>query len=267
MLARALAPAALVLALIAPVGPASAQHFRYAPGTNQYRLTMQAKVTQVAMGDTNETDVSSGQRFTVAMTRQADDTMAMTITIDSISQNMGKMGPVPGLDKLVGRKVHAWLSPSGQFYSSKAPDADSVAALAGVADQLVHVFPQIRGTLSNGSTWTDTTNADAVQSGLEVKRQVISTYTVEGDTAVAGKTALRVRRASTSTSTGVGSIQGQHATLSGMSSGTGTLVVTREGDFLGATGAEDAKVKLTLTDAGVAYDIGTSATTKLERLN
>jgi hypothetical protein len=267
MFARAITPAALACALALPVGIAGAQSFHYAPGTNQYRMSVEAKITQTVMGQSNETDMSSGQKFTMALARQASDTLAMTVTIDSIAQNMGQMGPVPGMAALIGKQVKATLSPAGEFYAMNSPGVDSVAALASVADQLVHVLPRIRIALAAKATWTDTTNSSQSQGGLEVKRQVISVYTVQGDTTVGGTTAWKVNRASTATLSGSGQIQGQQASMDGTSKGTGMVLLSHDGIFLGGIGQEDQAVKLTLTDAGVAYDIGTSATSKIERVN
>jgi hypothetical protein len=266
MFARAIAPAALACLLALPSGTASAQAFHYSPGTNQYRMAVDAKITQTVMGQSNQTDVSSGQKFTMALAAQGADTLAMTVTIDSIVQNT-PMGPVPGLDALIGKHVKATLSPAGEFYASASPEADSVAALASVADQLVHLLPRIRVALAAGATWTDTVNAKTSQGGLELKRQVISTYTVAGDTTIGGKTAWKINRASTSATSGTGDIQGQNASMDGTSTGTGVVLLTHDGTFLGGAGQEDVKAKLTLTDAGVAYDIATSAKTTIDRVN
>jgi hypothetical protein len=267
MSARVLAPAALACALAMPCASATAQSFRYAPGVNQYRMTVEARITQTVMGQNNETSMSSGQKFTMALTRRAPDTLAMAVTIDSIAQNMGQMGPVPGMDKLVGQKVEALLSPAGDFYAPVARPADSVAALASVADQLEHLLPRIRVALAAGASWTDTVSGTTSQGGLELKRQVISTYTVAGDTTVNGATAWKIDRASTSTTSGSGMIQGQNASMDGTSKGTGVVLIGHAGTFLGGSGQENVVAKLTLTDAGVAYDITTTATTRIEKVN
>ncbi|HUX35305.1 MAG TPA: hypothetical protein VMV51_15645 [Gemmatimonadaceae bacterium] len=266
MFVRALSPMALAGLLALPFGSAAAQQFQYAPGTAQYRMTVEAKVTQTAMGQSTETDVSSGQKFTMALSRPSADTLAMSLTVDSVAQ-MTPMGPVPGLDGLVGKKVQALLSPRGEYYSTYIAPTDTAAALTSVADQLVHVLPRIRVALTNGATWTDTLNATSMQNGIELKRQVISVYTVAGDTTVGGTTARKITRASTSTTSGSGSIQGQAVTMDGTSTGTGVAVVTAGGAFIGSAGSESVKAKLTLTDAGMVYDIDTSAQTKVERVN
>jgi hypothetical protein len=265
MSARAFTPMALACALFLPLGTAAAQQFHYAPGTSHYRVTVDAKVTQTVMGQTNDADVNSGQRFTMALAQQAPDTLAMTVTIDSIFQ-MTPMGPNPAMDGLMGKQVQALLSPSGEFYST-TPVGDSAAALESVADQLVHILPRVPKPLASGVTWTDTSNASTMQAGLSVKRQVISTYLVAGDTTVGGGAAWKINRISTSTTSGLGNIQGQNASMDGTSTGSGVLLLSHDGNFLGGEGQEDVKAKLTLTDAGVAYDIITSAKSKIERVN
>ncbi len=265
MFARAITPAALAGALLLPFGTTAAQQFQYAPGTSHYRMTVNAKVTQTVMGQTNDAELNSGQQFTMVLTRQAPDTLAMTVTIDSISQ-VTSMGPTPGLDALMGKHVQALLSPTGEFYS-KAAVGDTAAALESVTDQLVHVLPRVRKPLAAGVTWTDTTTMSAVQNGLTVKRQVISTFVVAGDTTIGTAAAWKITRNSSSTTSGLGAIQGQNASMDGTSTGTGEVFLSHDGNFLGGQGEEDVKAKLTLTDAGVSYDIGTKATSKIERMN
>jgi hypothetical protein len=158
-------------------------------------------------------------------------------------------------------------TPCGPARAALQAAADSVAALASVADQLVHLLPRIRVALAAGATWTDTVNATTSQGGLELKRQVISKYTVAGDTTLGGKTAWKINRASTSATSGSGNIQGQNASMDGTSTGTGVVLLTHDGTFLGGAGQEDVKAKLTLTDAGVSYDIATSAKTTIDRVN
>jgi hypothetical protein len=265
MFARAITPAALAVALVVPFAAASGQQFQYAPGTAQYRMTVDAKVTQTMMGQNNENEVTSGQKFTVALSRAATDTLAMVVTIDSIAQ-MTPAGPMPGLDSLVGKKVQALLAPNGQFYSSQVGTPDSSGMLSSVSSQLVHFLPAIRAALANGATWTDTVSATTSQNGLELKRTVISTYTVDGDTVVEGTKAHRLRRASTSTTSGSGTMQGQAVTMQGTSTGNGVAVVTADGAFLGSSNSENAKASVTLTDAGMTIDMQTAAETKVEKV-
>ncbi|HVA56975.1 MAG: hypothetical protein WBQ26_15325 [Gemmatimonadaceae bacterium] len=266
MLVRALTPMALAALLALPAGSAAAQQFHYAPGTAQYRMTVDAKITTTAMGQSSDNEITSMQKFTMALTNESADTMAMAVTIDSISQ-MTPMGAPPGLDSLVGKKVRAFVSPVGEYFRTQIDPADTAGLLSSLADQVVHVLPRIRVGLANGATWTDTLEATTTQSGLQLKRQVISVYTVAGDTTVNGTKGRKLVRTSTSTTTGSGSIQGQAVAMDGTSSGTGVAVVTTDGAFLGSAGAEMVKSKLTLTDAGVTYDIDTNATTKIDRAN
>ena len=266
MHARAIAPAALICALALTAGTAAAQSFHYTPGTNQYRMSVDAKITQTVMGQANETGVSSVQKFTMALAKQSADTLSMTVTIDSLTQDT-PMGPTPGLDSLIGKPVKALLAPDGKFYASASPESAGNAALSSVADPLIHMLPRIRVAMVAGATWTDTTSATTAQMGLELKRQVISTYTVAGDTTVGGKTAWKINRASTSTTSGGGNIQGQNASMTGTSTGTGVVVLSHDGVFMGDIGQETVKATLSLTDAGVSYDIGTVAKTTIDWVN
>lgn len=266
MLVRAFTPVALAALLALPAGSAAAQRFHYAAGTVHYRMTVDAKITTTAMGQSSDNEITSMQKFTMALADQEADTMSMAVTIDSISQ-MTPMGPPPGLDALIGKKVQAFVSPAGEYFRTQVDPADSGSMLTSLADQVVHVLPRIRVALADGATWTDTLDATTMQSGLELKRRVISVYTVAGDTTVNGRTGRRLTRTSTSVTTGSGTIQGQAVTMDGTSTGSAVAVVTSDGAFLGSAGTEAVKSKLTLTDAGIAYDIATNATTKVERSN
>ncbi len=266
MSVRAFPLMALAATLALPVRSAAAQHFRYAPGTAQYRLTVDANITTTAMGQSSNNEVTSMQKFTMALANQSADTLAMSVTIDSISQ-MTPMGAAPGLDSLMGKKVRALVSPAGEYFSTQVDPADSAGLLASVADQVVHVLPRIRGGLADGSTWTDTLVTSTTQGGLQLRTQVISTYKVSGDTTVHGTKGRKLMRVSTATTSGTGTIQGQAVTMEGTSAGTGVAVVTPEGAFLGSAGGESVKSQLTLTGAGMTYDIATEAKTKVERAN
>ncbi|MGH7670905.1 MAG: hypothetical protein ACRENQ_15575 [Gemmatimonadaceae bacterium] len=265
MFVRAITPAALACALMLPFGTAAAQQFRYAPGASHYHMTVEAKITQTVMGQTNDAELNSAQKFTLALAQQAPDTLAMTVTIDSITQTTS-MGPTPSLAALMGKHVQALLSPSGEFYS-KGVVGDTAAALESVADQLVHILPRIRKPLAPGATWTDTSSLSTVQSGLNVTRQVISTFIVAGDTTIDGTTAWKINRNSSSTTSGSGNLQGQNASIDGTSTATGEVFLSHDGNFLGGQAEENVKAKVTLTDAGVSFDIGTTATSKIERMN
>jgi hypothetical protein len=243
---------------------ARAQQFEYAVGSWHYRVVTSVVSTQEVMGQKNDLTVSSGERFTLNLARQARDTLAMTVTVDSIGSE-SSMGPTPGLDALVGSHVMAWLSPSGQLYSSKLDANDPKGQFGGVGDEASRLLPRIRGALASGATWSDTVASSVTQGEMEVDRRIVSDYTVAGDTSIGDQRAWKVIRKSASTSNGRGSAQGQAMVVDGSSTGNGVLYLSVKGTFLGAESSEEATAKITLTANGLEIHVGTKAKTTVSR--
>jgi hypothetical protein len=177
---------ALAVSLIVPV-PAVAQTFEYAPVKAQYRLTSTTKGAQEAMGQKQEFESTNSQLLSVSLARQNRDTVAMTVVLDSITA-VGPMGMIPpGLDKLLGISVSAKLSPFGAVYSTEGPKDTTIANVAQITEEMGRFLPRIRGKLTAGSTWSDTTTGKVKQNGIDIDRTVISRFTVVGDTTVAGE--------------------------------------------------------------------------------
>ena len=245
---------------------AGGQRFEYAAGSWRYRVVTKVQGTQEAMGQKNDFTVSSGEKFTMSLARQASDTMAMTVTVDSLGSE-NSMGPGPGLDALVGTQVKAWISPSGQFYSSKVAVDDPTGQMASVGNEVTRLLPRIRTALAPGARWTDTSTSRISQGGMDVDRTVVSEYTVSGDTVIGQQKVWKVARKSTSTSSGSGNAQGQAMTLNGTSTGTGALYLSQQGAFVGGESDEEASAKITLAANGLEVHVGTKAKTTVVRLD
>jgi hypothetical protein len=245
-------------------GSAGAQQFEYAAGSWHYRVITNVVSTQEVMGQKTDFTVSSGERFTLSIARQARDTLAMTVTVDSIA-SQSQMGPTPGLEALVGSHIMAWLSPSGQLYSSKLDANDPKGQFAGVGDEASRLLPRIRGALTPGATWSDTVSAAVTQGEMQVDRRIVSDYTVAGDTSIGDQRAWKLVRKSLSTSNGRGTAQGQAMVLDGSSTGAGVLYLSLKGTFLGGESTEDATAKITLTANGLEVHVGTKARTTVSR--
>jgi hypothetical protein len=242
-----------------------AQQFEYAAGTSHYRITTNIKLTQEAMGQKVDADVATDEKLTLSLARQAKDTLAMTVTIDSMASK-SSMGPTPGMDSLVGAKILAWVSPSGQFYSSRVALGAS-SQVATVADEVSRLLPRIRAILVNGATWSDTGSSKTMQQGLEITRRVVSQFTVAGDTVFGTEKAWKLSRKSSATTAGSGQMQGQAMSMQGSSNGTGVLYLTAKGVFIGGEITEDAKATITLAASGMEVNVLTQARTRFERLD
>lgn len=256
---------ALSLALAFPA-VAAAQSFEYTPTKAQYRLTSSTKGAQEAMGQKQEFESSNSQLLSVTLARPVKDTMALTVVLDSITA-VGPMGMVPpGLDKLIGISVSAKLSPFGALYSAEGPKDTSIANITQITEEMGRFLPRIRGKLTAGSTWTDTTSGKMKQNGLDIDRTVVSKFTVVGDTTVSGEKGWKIARESTTSLAGTGAPQGQPMTMEGTSTGKGTLVMSQKGVFVGSQQEDQANIKITLAANGMEIGVTTNATTKVEKV-
>jgi hypothetical protein len=257
---------ALALLLSLPI-LAGAQGFEYKPGTAQYRITSSTKGTQEVMGQKQEAEQSTMQLVTVTLTRPVKDTLAMTVVIDSLNL-VGPMGMTPpGVDKLVGMKVSAKLSPFGAFYSADIPkDSATMPMQAQIAEGLNNFLPRLRGKLTPGSTWTDTTSGKVTQGPFELQRRVITKFTVVGDTTVRGERGWKIAHETNTSLSGSGAPQGQPASMEGTSNAKGTIVVSQNGVFLGSNREDQANIKVVLSTNGMEVGIVQNATTKIEKV-
>jgi hypothetical protein len=256
---------ALLLVLAAPAS-ALAQGFSYAPGTGQYRITSSMKGAQEVMGQRQEMESSSNQLVTIAVARGGKDTLNLTTTLDSI-QITGPMGMTPpGLDKLAGTKVTAKISPTGQVYSANGPSADSLPNAEQLVEEMSNVLPKVRASMKAGATWTDTVTRKGSQGGLEIERKIVASYAVAGDTTIGGQKAWKITRKAVTTMTGSGAQNGQPMTLEGTSNGSGTMVVTPAGSFLGYTNEEDVNLKVLIVANGMEVGVTQTAVTKVEKV-
>lgn len=258
---------ALALAAFA-LGPmvALAQGFEYAPGKAQYRLTSTTKGAQEAMGQKQEFESTNSQLLSVSLARQTRDTVALTVVIDSITA-VGPMGMVPpGLDKLIGISVSAKLSPFGAVYSTEGPKDTTIANISTITEEMGRFLPRIRGKMTAGSSWTDTTTGKVKQNGLDIDRRVISKFTVVGDTLVSGDRAWKIARESNTTLSGTGAPQGQPMTMEGTSTGVATLVVSQKGLFVGSQQEDLANIKIVMAANGMEIGVTTTANTKVEKV-
>lgn len=258
---------ALVLAMCLTVPTAAvAQSFEYAPTKAQYRLTSTTKGAQEAMGQKQEFESSNSQLLSVSLARQNKDTVALTVVLDSITA-VGPMGMIPpGLDKLIGISVSAKLSPFGAVYSAEGPKDTTIANIAQITEEMGRFLPRIRGKLSAGSTWSDTSTGKVKQNGIDIDRTVVSKFTVVGDTTVAGEKGWKIARESTTSLSGTGAPQGQPMTMEGTSTGKATLVVSQKGQFVGSQQEDQANIKITLAANGMEIGVTTTANTKVEKV-
>ena len=251
--------------LVAVPSVAAAQDLVYAPGTSQYRVTARTTGAQEAMGQKQEFETSSNQVITIEVARVHKDTLTMVATLDSITV-VGPMGMTPpGLDQLRGFRTTARISPFGMVYSSTGSN-DSIPNAAQLTDEMSRLLPRLRGKMTAGTTWTDTTTGTINQNGLDIKRDVVTMFTVRGDTSVGGERAWNIARASDVTMSGSGAPQGQAMTMAGTAKGVGNIIVSRGGVFLGSTSKDDVNLTIVVAANGMEIGVTQNAETTIERV-
>ena len=255
----------LALAAALPLSAAvlGAQGFHYAAGTSQYRITSSTHGAQEVMGQKQEYDVTGMQRMTVALARKAGDSLAVDVTMDSITMQ-GPQGPTPGLDKMIGSKFSGAMSSTGKNFGMKTTVAEEAAEQMAI--ELGSFLPSIPVALKPGATWTDTLSSKFKQMGISGDRKRIATMTVVGDTTVNGEKGWKVNVASNTTMTGSGEGQAGAMTLEAVSTGTGVFVVSQAGTFIGGTNDDDTKIKVVIAANGMEVAVTQKQTGKVEKV-
>ena len=252
---------ALLFAAPFAAAPLSAQGVEYAPGTTKFRVTTSTSGSQTTPTGTSNFDVGVEQRITVNVMRHAKDTVMAMLTLDTIA--IKTPGPVPDLSKLMHAKFVSLVSPTGKFFSSKAPDGLD-PQLAQIAEGVGKFLPSFRANLAPGAVWSDTVTGKITQMGLEVDRTSVSNYKVEGDTTIDGQKAFRIVRNATVKGGGVGNMQGTPVTMELAATSTGNFFITPKGTYLGGSSKDDALSKITIIAQNMEITIKQNGTTKTE---
>ena len=250
----------------AAIAPAPPKPFEYAASSGQYRFSANSQIVQSVMGQSQDMATSNTRLMSVALARSAPDTITMTLTIDSITL-VGPMGMTPpGLDKVPGSKFTAKLAPNGSFYSVTGPNQDDNPLAAGMADELGRALPRIKAILAAGVTWTDTLKDQVRQAGLEVNREIITMYTVAGDSMVGSEPSWKLLREMSVKGTGKGNAQGQDIALESSGTGKGVLLVSKKGVLLAGQGEETGAGVVTLAASGMQVNLTTTTTTNFTKV-
>jgi hypothetical protein len=255
--ASAPAPKASAVASAAP------KAFAYAPSTSQYRFTSSAKGSQSMMGQSQDFETSAMRLVSITVARATGDTMSLGIVLDSVSV-VGPMGMAqPGIDKLAGAKFSAKVSPSGKVYSASGPSEAELPMAAALTDEMGRTLPRIKVNLAQGASWTDTVSDKPKQNGMSLDRQIISRFTVVGDSTVGSEAAWKITRESTTSATGTGTPQGQSVVIESTGTGKGVILISKRGVLLGGESEEQSVAKVTMTANSMEIGVKTTTTTKV----
>ena len=253
----ALVPFAVALV----TAPLQAQDVEYAAGTNRYRVVTTTKGSQSSPIGSSDFELGMQQQITLNLAKQTKDTMLATITVDSIT--MTGAAATADVSALRGAKFESLVSPTGRVYSTKAP-AGGNPMIAQIAEGITRYLPAYHANLKAGLAWADTTSGKVNQAGMEVDRTMVSNFTVESDTTIAGTRAFKVARVTSVKAAGSGTSQGTPVSMESSSTSNGSFYVSSHGVFLGATSRDDVNLKLTILAQGAEISMKQSAQTTIE---
>jgi len=253
--------ALLSAAMLAAALPLGAQEVEYAAGTTRYRVSTTTKGSQSSPMGNSDFEVGMRQQITLNLAKQTKDTLLATITLDSIA--MSGAAASADVSSLVGAHFVSLVSPTGRVYSTKAPPSGN-PLVSQIAEGITRYLPSYHPNLKRGLAWSDTTSGKVTQQGMEVDRTVVSNFTVEGDTTIAGAKAFKVARVTSVRAQGSGTSQGTPISMESTSSSNGTFFVSSKGVFLGATSNDDVNLKLKILAQGAEISMKQIAQTRIE---
>lgn len=260
-----LARTALVsAALLAAAAPLAAQHVEYASGTTRYRVSTTTKGSQTTPLGSSDFQLGVQQEITLNLSRQAKDTLLATVTLDSIS--LTGAGSMADVSALKGAKFVTLVSPTGRVYSARTLESAN-PLVAQLAEGVARFLPAYRAELRTGATWSDTTSGKVTQQGMDLDRTVVSNYTVEHDTTIAGVKAFKVARVTSVTANGSGKPQGTPVSMESSSTSNGAFFVSADGVFLGGSSNDDVNLKLTILAQGAEIKMKQIAQTLIEPIH
>jgi hypothetical protein len=253
----ALLSTALLLTGVLVAAPAlRAQGVEYAPGTTSYRVTTMTKGTQSSPMGNQAFEIGVEQRITVDVARRAKDTLAVTVTIDSIS--LRSADPTPDVSQYRGLRFVSLASPTGRVYSTKGPERQD-PLITQLSESIARFLPAYRREMRTGMTWADTTTGKVMQQGLEVDRTSIATYVVRGDTSLAGEKAFKVNRHMAVTAAGSGSPAGNAVAVQSSTTSDTDFFLSQRGVYLGGSSNDDISLKLTIVAQNAEINIKQNA--------
>ena len=241
------------LTLLVFAAPLGAQTFAYTPGTQRYRIEIATQNQRDQNGGRApaEFNYTTTQVVTVHLAKQSRDTLALTVTIDSIYQESALDAPKQDLSFAKGLKLTGTVSPTGEVYRFEAP-ANVDANVRGLYDGFRFFLPALHGQLTSGTSWADTSKQRSGRRGAfdSVSTQKIVMSKVTGDTTYAGQRAWRIERTGSITLSGQGSEAGKALRVAGDGTIRGVQYVSVTGVYLGSKVTQIMRLVESFADTG-----------------
>lgn len=195
-----LALPALAACFGAPAGPALPPPLAYrvpaAPGPWVYVQADTAAIDVAAGGETFAVAAASSATWAMEL-EPSPDGLRVTAVLRALDARLDN--PLAGVQRtdeggVTGPTIFT-LGPRGDGSLVRGPSVEGAAReLFSTAPLVHHLFPRLPGrAVASGEAWTDTIRYRADEGAGEVGAEVSLTYTVAGDTLVAGLPYLLVR--------------------------------------------------------------------------
>lgn len=245
---KTLTIAAVASVALLAASTAHAQTLRYeedSEATYRYSRLQKDHVVQTVNGQEQVSDIESYWRFATTIESTGDDAVTVSVVHDSVSVQSPALPQTPDFSGLYGVPIQIRMSDRGEVSEVVVPDTlpEAVARLdlRSTYGSFYPVLPE--GEAEAGTTWSDTTEVQTNQNGLDVTVQRVNDYTVAGTETADGREAVRIDFVSTFELEGTGNQQGAQISLSGTGEGTGHyLVEPDQGVYLG--GGEDTEMTM-----------------------
>ena len=265
MLAKTAARTALALSFIAAPLLAQSGLPGYAASNGKYRITTSAKTSQVVMGTPQDFENAANQLVSVAV-QKAGDAYALTMTLDSAAMTTTAPGQSTDPGDAIGMKLSGRMTPDGKASATEVTAKAGGTPTSPLAANMRSFLPRLKVGATKGTTWVDSVIYAGKSGNSDVTTTTVATYTLAGDTTVAGQPAWKIISTSASTVTGVGIQMGSAYTLEGNVKGQGIAVLSAGGVLLGITSNSETRINVVVAAANMTIPITTTQTARIDKL-
>ncbi len=261
---RRLSPALVALAALPFTARAQDVKLAYGPQNAKFVVSSKTKSVQEMMGQKQEGEIVTEQRYSLAATPKGAGQLDMTLALDSMSSS-NTMGQPSDVSKAIGTKFVGIIATNGRALSGdvSVPTGGDPKSQQSIAMRTF--LPYLPASAKVGTSWSDTLTMEVAQGPMQLKNTVVYTYTLTGDTAVEGTKAWKINTAANTTIAGKGNQQGQDLTIEGTSKGTGFAVISKDGQYLAREGAEETSLTITVDAMGLVIPVTQSSVIKMAR--
>ena len=251
--------------LVAPPLAAQSSLPGYTPVSARYRMLTTGQSSQIMMGETQVSDSRSDQVATLVISK-AGSMLTQVMTLESVAASSTAPVPMPDVSSAIGMKFTGTMDIDGKVATSAVTDKMGATSTSPFATNMRSFLPRIKVGATSGSSWLDSATTVTKQNGADVTTTTVITYTLSGDTTVAGAKAWKIASTSTGKVTGTGNQQGADFTIGGTISGHGIMVISLAGVLLGVDTASDVNMIVEVPMASMTIPITQKQTTKISKL-